>query len=63
MRIAAVDIGTNSIHMIVVQVRPDRSFEVIDREKEYGPAGLGRSWWSRPDRHVDDHGVAGPLAV
>ena len=44
MRIAAVDIGTNSIHMIVVQVRPDRSFEVIDREKEMvrlGSGGLG----------------------
>src|SRR3982751_6039538 len=34
MRIAAIDIGTNSIHMIVVQVRSDFSFEVIDREKE-----------------------------
>ena len=44
MRIAAIDIGTNSIHMIVVQVRPDRSFEVIDREKEMvrlGSGGLG----------------------
>src|SRR3981081_1182815 len=34
MRIAAIDIGTNSIHMLVVQVRPDLSFEVIDREKD-----------------------------
>ena len=33
MRIAAIDIGTNSVHMIVVRVRPDLSFEVIDREK------------------------------
>ncbi|HVL69909.1 MAG TPA: Ppx/GppA phosphatase family protein [Vicinamibacterales bacterium] len=44
MRIAAIDIGTNSIHMIVVQVRPDLSFEVIDREKEMvrlGAGGLG----------------------
>ncbi len=44
MRIAAIDIGTNSVHMIVVQVRPDRSFEVIDREKEMvrlGSGGLG----------------------
>ena len=44
MRIAAIDIGTNSIHMIVVQVRPDRSFEVIDREKQMvrlGSGGLG----------------------
>ena len=34
MRIAAIDIGSNSVHMIIVQVRPDQSFEVIDREKE-----------------------------
>jgi exopolyphosphatase/guanosine-5'-triphosphate,3'-diphosphate pyrophosphatase len=44
MRIAAIDIGTNSVHMIVVQVRPDMSFEIIDREKEMvrlGAGGLG----------------------
>src|SRR6266550_6426107 len=41
MRIAAIDIGTNSIHMIVVQVRPDFSFEVIDREKEMVRLGAG----------------------
>jgi exopolyphosphatase / guanosine-5'-triphosphate,3'-diphosphate pyrophosphatase len=44
MRLAAIDIGTNSIHMIVVQVRPDLSFEVVDREKEMvrlGSGGLG----------------------
>jgi exopolyphosphatase/guanosine-5'-triphosphate,3'-diphosphate pyrophosphatase len=51
MRIAAIDIGTNSIHMIVVQVRQDLSFEVIDREKDMvrlGAGGLdGRSLTSR----------------
>ncbi len=44
MRIAAIDIGTNSVHMIVVQVRSDGSFEVIDREKDMvrlGAGGLG----------------------
>ena len=41
MRIAAIDIGTNSIHMIVVQVRPDLSFEIIDREKEMVRLGAG----------------------
>ena len=35
MRLAAIDIGTNSLHMIVVRVRPDLSFEVIDREKKW----------------------------
>jgi exopolyphosphatase/guanosine-5'-triphosphate,3'-diphosphate pyrophosphatase len=41
MRVAAIDIGTNSIHMIVVQLRPDLSFEVIDREKEMVRLGAG----------------------
>lgn len=44
MRLAAIDIGTNSVHMIVVQVRPDLSLEVIGREKEMvrlGAGGLG----------------------
>ena len=41
MRIAAIDIGTNSVHMIVVRVRPDLSFEVIDREKVMVRLGAG----------------------
>jgi len=41
MRLAAIDIGTNSVHMIVVRVRPDFSFEVIDREKEMVRLGSG----------------------
>jgi exopolyphosphatase/guanosine-5'-triphosphate,3'-diphosphate pyrophosphatase len=41
MRLAAIDIGTNSLHMIVVRVRPDLSFEIIDREKEMVRLGAG----------------------
>jgi exopolyphosphatase/guanosine-5'-triphosphate,3'-diphosphate pyrophosphatase len=41
MRLAAIDIGTNSVHMIVVQVRGDQSFEIIDREKEMVRLGSG----------------------
>jgi exopolyphosphatase/guanosine-5'-triphosphate,3'-diphosphate pyrophosphatase len=41
MRIAAIDCGTNSIHVIVVRIRPDLSFEVIDREKEMVRLGSG----------------------
>src|SRR4051812_36035551 len=41
MRLAAIDIGTNSFHMIVVRVRPDLSFEVVDREKEMVRLGAG----------------------
>ena len=41
MRIAAIDIGTNSVHMIVVRVREDLSFEVVDREKVMVRLGAG----------------------
>jgi exopolyphosphatase / guanosine-5'-triphosphate,3'-diphosphate pyrophosphatase len=41
MRVAAIDIGTNSIHMIVAQIRADLSFDVIDREKEMVRLGAG----------------------
>ena len=32
--IAAVDIGTNSFHLIIVQVKKNGSFKTIDRERE-----------------------------
>jgi exopolyphosphatase/guanosine-5'-triphosphate,3'-diphosphate pyrophosphatase len=41
LRLAAIDIGTNSVHMIVVRVRQDFSFEIIDREKEMVRLGAG----------------------
>ena len=41
MRIAAIDIGTNSVHMIVVRVRTDLSFKVIDCEKAMVRLGAG----------------------
>jgi exopolyphosphatase/guanosine-5'-triphosphate,3'-diphosphate pyrophosphatase len=39
-RIAAVDIGTNSIHMIVAELRK-REYRVVDKEKEMVQLGLG----------------------
>lgn len=78
MRIAAIDLGSNSIHMIVVQVHADLSFEVIDREKEMvrlGAGGLGGGRLteqavagaldalSRYRRLADSHGVDEILAA
>lgn len=34
MKLAAIDIGTNSIHMVIVEVGEHRIFEIIDRERE-----------------------------
>lgn len=39
MKIAVFDIGTNSIHMLIVEIRSDLSYEVLGREKD--PARLG----------------------
>ncbi len=41
MQLAAIDIGTNSVHMIIVRVRQDLSFEVIDSEKAMVRLGAG----------------------
>ncbi len=32
--IAAVDMGTNSFHLIIVQVKDDGTFKIVDRERE-----------------------------
>jgi len=34
MRIAALDLGSNSFHLLVADVHPDGSFEAVTREKE-----------------------------
>jgi exopolyphosphatase / guanosine-5'-triphosphate,3'-diphosphate pyrophosphatase len=39
-RIAAIDIGTNSIHMIVAETRAGGGYRVVDREKEMVQLGL-----------------------
>ena len=41
MRLAAIDVGTNSIHMIIVDTRGDRGFEVVDRAKTMVKLGAG----------------------
>jgi exopolyphosphatase/guanosine-5'-triphosphate,3'-diphosphate pyrophosphatase len=41
MQLAAIDIGTNSLHMIIVKAAPDFSFEVIGREKDMVRLGAG----------------------
>src|ERR1700750_1990626 len=66
MRIAAIDIGTNSVHMIVVRLRPDLSFEVIDREKvmvRLGAGGPDVQALSKSKRLAESHGVDQILAA
>ena len=51
MRVAAMDVGTNSVHMIVAQVDPDGHFRVLDRAKEM--VRLGR-------KGLTSHRLTGP---
>jgi exopolyphosphatase/guanosine-5'-triphosphate,3'-diphosphate pyrophosphatase len=39
-RIAAIDVGTNSIHMVVAEARGPRGYRIVDREKEMVQLGL-----------------------
>ncbi|HEY6561474.1 MAG TPA: Ppx/GppA phosphatase family protein [Polyangiaceae bacterium] len=41
MKLAAIDIGTNSVHMVVVETDAKASFTVIDREKSMVKLGAG----------------------
>ena len=40
-KLAAIDIGTNSFHLIIVIVKENGDFEIIDREKEVIRLGEG----------------------
>jgi exopolyphosphatase/guanosine-5'-triphosphate,3'-diphosphate pyrophosphatase len=40
-RLGAIDVGTNSIRLIVTEARPDGSYRLLDDEKEVGRLGRG----------------------
>ncbi|MCB9530446.1 MAG: hypothetical protein H6700_01620 [Myxococcales bacterium] len=39
MKLAAIDIGSNSIHMIVAEIDGEGNFAIIDRQKEMARLG------------------------
>jgi exopolyphosphatase/guanosine-5'-triphosphate,3'-diphosphate pyrophosphatase len=41
LRLAAIDIGTNSIHMVIARATRTASFEIIEREREVVQIGRG----------------------
>lgn len=51
MRIAAIDIGTNSIHMVVAEASGAAGFEVLDREREV--VQIGRGSFAQKRLHPD----------
>jgi exopolyphosphatase/guanosine-5'-triphosphate,3'-diphosphate pyrophosphatase len=58
MRLAAIDVGSNSVHLVVCRIRPDLSIEVVDREKDMIRIGAG----SFGQRHLPDANIAAALA-
>ena len=56
--VAAVDIGTNSVHMVVARVAAGDRFEVITRQKEMVRLGSGRGEMRQLETDAIDRGVA-----
>jgi len=57
MRIAAIDVGSNSIHMIVAEARPDGHFIVLDRAKEMVRLGEKSLTTGRLQKSAMDRGI------
>ena len=57
-RIAAIDIGTNSIHMIVAELRGNGGYRVVDKEKEMVQLGLSSLGGAPMSEEAMERGVA-----
>ena len=57
MNLAAIDIGTNSIHMIIVKVTSRQTFEVLIQEKEMVKLGVGVFANKRINQKAFDVGI------
>ena len=56
--LAAVDIGTNSVHLVVARVRGLQGLEVLEREKEMVRLGSGAGDMKHLDEDAVDRGIA-----
>ena len=59
LRLAAIDVGSNSIHMIVAQIDPDGGVTTLWRMKE--PTGLGRLTF--PNRRINPEAMGRALTT
>ncbi len=58
MRVAALDLGSNSFHLLVADVHPDRSFTTITREKDMLRLGDEVGRHGRVRKNAADRAVA-----
>ncbi|MCZ8239192.1 MAG: Ppx/GppA phosphatase family protein [Leptospiraceae bacterium] len=56
--LAAIDLGTNSFHMLIVKVRQDGSYESIAKEKEAVRLGSGSGDYEEIDEAAMNRGIA-----
>jgi exopolyphosphatase/guanosine-5'-triphosphate,3'-diphosphate pyrophosphatase len=56
--LAAIDIGTNSVHMVIARVGEGSTFEVVDRAKEMVRLGSSGGDMKRLEADAIDRGVA-----
>ncbi|MFM7062777.1 MAG: Ppx/GppA phosphatase family protein, partial [Actinomycetes bacterium] len=56
--LAAIDIGTNSVHMVIARVAANDRFEVVTRQKEMVRLGSGRGEMKVLEPDAVDRGVA-----
>jgi exopolyphosphatase/guanosine-5'-triphosphate,3'-diphosphate pyrophosphatase len=57
MKLAAIDIGSNSIHLVIVRAEPGQHLEIIDREKEMVRLGSGTLRAYRLSKQTIDRAV------
>lgn len=58
MRIAVIDLGTNSIHMLMAEIHPNFTFEMLGREKEMARLGDGTMAKRYLSKAVMERGLA-----
>ncbi|MFN7150842.1 MAG: Ppx/GppA phosphatase family protein, partial [Microthrixaceae bacterium] len=56
--IAAIDIGTNSVHMLIARLAANDRFEVVTRQKEMVRLGSGRGEMKVLEPDAIERGVA-----
>src|SRR5215831_12496254 len=57
MKLAAIDIGSNSIHLAIVRATPGQHLEIMDREKEMVRLGAGTLTSHRLARETIDRAI------